>query len=306
MPTARARYGARARAISWSRNYTAKLLNMKVGDLRVYPAEIGGGFGGKTVVYVEPVAVDAVEKVRPGGQDRDEPRGDLQAHRPDLGLVDDGQDRRQAATARSPRPTGVFKFQAGAFPGSPVMNDVPVRVAPYNIANARTVGYDVVATARRRGLSRPGLADLSLRSRERARHLAKKIGMDPLQLRLKNAAQAGNAEDFGRQASHGGYRRNHEGAARTIRPTSAPLGPNQGRGVASGYWFNGGGKSSATVQVNEDGTVMVATGSPDIGGSRASMALMAAETWASITTRCARSSPIPPRSATPTSPAARA
>src|SRR5438552_18231962 len=57
-----------------------------------------------------------------------------------------------------------------------------------------------------------------------------------------------------------------------------PLGPNQGRGVASGYWFNGGGESSASVQVNEDGTVIIATGSPDIGGSRASMALMAAET----------------------------
>jgi len=56
------------------------------------------------------------------------------------------------------------------------------------------------------------------------------------------------------------------------------LGPNQGRGVASGYWFNGAGESSATMQVNADGTVLVATGSPDIGGSRASMAIMAAET----------------------------
>jgi CO/xanthine dehydrogenase Mo-binding subunit len=48
--------------------------------------------------------------------------------------------------------------------------------------------------------------------------------------------------------------------------------------VACGYWFNGGGESSATLQVNPDGTALVATGSPDIGGSRASMALMAAET----------------------------
>src|SRR5205823_4200114 len=47
----------------------------------------------------------------------------------------------------------------------------------------------------------------------------------------------------------------------------------------SGYWFNGGGESSASVQINADGTVLVATGSPDIGGSRASMALMAAETF---------------------------
>ena len=36
---------------------TANLLSMPVGDNRVYPAEIGGGFGGKTVVYLEPVAI---------------------------------------------------------------------------------------------------------------------------------------------------------------------------------------------------------------------------------------------------------
>src|SRR4051794_30476416 len=44
------------------RNYTTKLLGMKNTDLRVYPAEIGGGFGGKTVVYLEPVAVLLAKK----------------------------------------------------------------------------------------------------------------------------------------------------------------------------------------------------------------------------------------------------
>ncbi|MEE1557291.1 MAG: molybdopterin cofactor-binding domain-containing protein, partial [Alphaproteobacteria bacterium] len=53
---------------------------------------------------------------------------------------------------------------------------------------------------------------------------------------------------------------------------------NQGRGVASGFWFNGGGESSATMHINDDGTAVVGTGSPDVAGSRASMALMAAET----------------------------
>jgi CO/xanthine dehydrogenase Mo-binding subunit len=56
-----------------------------------------------------------------------------------------------------------------------------------------------------------------------------------------------------------------------------PLGPNQGRGLAAGFWFNLGGQSSAVVNIAEDGTATIMTGSPDIGGSRASMALMAAE-----------------------------
>jgi CO/xanthine dehydrogenase Mo-binding subunit len=81
-----------------------------------------------------------------------------------------------------------------------------------------------------------------------------------------------------------GAKHAHHGFAETLQALqkhpawSTPLGENQGRGMASGYWFNGGGESSATVHVNEDGTIVVATGSPDIGGSRASMAIMAAET----------------------------
>src|SRR5207253_6130363 len=98
--------------------------------------------------------------------------------------------------------------------------------------------------------------------------LAQKIGMDPIELRLKNAARKGTKMLSGATLNHDGYADTLEALIR--HPDyKAPLGKNQGRGVASGYWFNGGGESSATVHVNEDGTVVVATGSPDIGGSRA-------------------------------------
>ncbi|MBC8240894.1 MAG: xanthine dehydrogenase family protein molybdopterin-binding subunit, partial [Alphaproteobacteria bacterium] len=66
-------------------------------------------------------------------------------------------------------------------------------------------------------------------------------------------------------------------AAKAHPHYSAPLGPNQGRGIASGFWFNVGGESSAQLNINEDGTVTVVTGHPDIGGSRASMVNIAAE-----------------------------
>src|SRR5207342_363540 len=107
--------------------------------------------------------------------------------------------------------------------------------------------------------------------------LAQKIGMDPPKLRLKNAARKGTQMLSGATLAHNGYAETIE-ALLNHPGYTAPLGKNQGRGVASGYWFNGGGESSATMHVNEDGTVVVATGSPDIGGSRASMAIMAAET----------------------------
>ena len=106
--------------------------------------------------------------------------------------------------------------------------------------------------------------------------LAEKLGMDPLELRLKNAAKQGTKAVHGPVYPVIGYQETLKQAL--AHPHyKAPLGPNQGRGVASGYWFNAGGESSAQMNVNEDGTVVVMTGHPDIGGSRASTANIAAE-----------------------------
>ena len=66
-------------------------------------------------------------------------------------------------------------------------------------------------------------------------------------------------------------------AAKNSDHYKAPLGKLQGRGVASGFWFNAGGESSAQVNITEDGNVVVTTGHPDIGGSRAAIANICAE-----------------------------
>src|ERR1700720_1587768 len=44
------------------RAYCAKLLNIDIANIRAMPAEIGGGFGGKTLVYLEPVAMALSKK----------------------------------------------------------------------------------------------------------------------------------------------------------------------------------------------------------------------------------------------------
>ena len=259
------------------RAITAKLLGMPVGDLRVTPSEIGGGFGGKIPVYLEPVAALLSKKSgRPVKivMSRDEV---FKASGPTSGAsmwVRMGVKKDGMLTAAD----GVFKFQAGAFPGSPVMNACLCAFAPYNIPNARSVGYDVVSNRPKASAYRaPGSPISAFAVESVVDMLAKKIGMDPLQLRHKNAARPGTTMIYGPKMAHGGYVETLE--ALINHPAyNAPLGPNQGRGAASGYWFNGGGESSATVQVNEDGTITVASGSVDIGGSRASMALMAAET----------------------------
>src|SRR5258708_2767359 len=259
------------------RAYTAQLLGMKLGDLRVYPAEIGGAFGGKTVIYVEPVAVMLARKSGHPVKIVMSREDVFRATRPASGAsmtVKIGVRRDGTIGAAD----GLFKLQAGAFPGSPFMSTCMCAFAPYDIPNARAIGYDVISNRPKVAAYRAPGSPLGAFAVESVLDVvAQRIGMDPLKLRLKNAAKKGTQMLSGAKLGHNGY-------AETIEATlnhpcyQAPLGQNQGRGVASGYWFNGGGESSATVHVNEDGTVVVATGSPDIGGSRASMAIMAAET----------------------------
>jgi CO/xanthine dehydrogenase Mo-binding subunit len=259
------------------RAYTAKLLGMKLGDLRVYPAEIGGAFGGKTVIYVEPVAVMLARKSGHPVKIVMSREDVFKATGPTSGAsmtVKIGAKRDGTIVAAD----GIFKLQAGAFPGSPFIGTCMCAFAPYDIANARAVGYDVVCNRPKVAAYRaPGSPIGAFAVESVLDVLAQKIGMDPLKLRLKNAARKGTQMLSGAKLGHDGYSETIE-ALLNHPGYKAPLGKNQGRGVASGYWFNAGGESSASMHVNQDGTVVVATGSPDIGGSRASMAIMAAET----------------------------
>jgi CO/xanthine dehydrogenase Mo-binding subunit len=100
--------------------------------------------------------------------------------------------------------------------------------------------------------------------------------MDPVELRVKNGARNGVKAAYGPTFQNIAFQDTLE-AIRQHPNYAIPLGPNQGRGVAAGFWFNVGGESTAAVHLGEDGTATVVTGNPDIGGSRASMAIMAAE-----------------------------
>jgi len=259
------------------RAYTARLLDMNIGDVLVHPAEIGGGFGGKTVVYIEPVAALLSRKTGHPVKIVMSREDVFKATGPTSGssmTVKIGVKKNGKIVAAD----GVFKFQAGAFPGSPVMNATMCGFAPYDIPNVRSVGYDVVCNRPKSAAYRAPGSPISAYAVESTMDaVAARIGLDPLQFRLMNAAKAGTQTAWGPKHAHDGY-------AETVKALldhpayAAPLAKNQGRGVASGFWFNNGGESSATVHITEDGSVAVATGSMDIGGSRASMAMMAAET----------------------------
>jgi CO/xanthine dehydrogenase Mo-binding subunit len=280
-----AKYEADGQCEIWSssqghfqmRALTAQIMGKALGDLRVTPAEIGGGFGGKTVAYLEPVAATLSKKSGLPVRVTMSREETFRASGPTSGAsmwVKIGVKKDGTIMAAD----GIFKFQAGAFPGSPVMNGCLCAYAPYDIPNQRAVGYDVVSNRPKAAAYRAPGSPIGAFAVESVLDMcAKAIGMDPLAIRHKNACRIGTPTLSGPKHAHAGYIETVE-ALQKHPAYQVKLGPNQGRGVASGYWFNGGGESSATIQVNADGTVLVATGSPDIGGSRASMAIMAAET----------------------------
>jgi CO/xanthine dehydrogenase Mo-binding subunit len=254
----------------------AAIAGMELADIRVIPAEIGGGFGGKTTVYLEPLALILSRKSgRPVKLVMN--RGEVfRATGPTSGAVmyvKLGATRDGQITAAELE----LKFQAGAYPGSPVGPAVMTALACYDIADFDITGWDVVTNTPKVAAYRaPGAPIIAFAVESLVDELARKLQIDPIVIREKNAVRDGVKAVYGPTFANIGYLETLE-AIKSHPHYTAPLGPNQGRGIAAGFWFNVGGPSTAMVSINDDGSASVATGSPDIGGSRASMAMMAAE-----------------------------
>ncbi|OJW21410.1 MAG: oxidoreductase [Rhodospirillales bacterium 69-11] len=258
------------------RAYTAKLLGMDMANIRVNPAEIGGGFGGKTLIYLEPVAVALSKKAGRPVKIQMTREEVFRGSGPTSGAtveVKIGAKKDGTIVAAQQ----VLKYQAGAFPGSPIGPGCMCGFAMYDLPNVDVVGYDVVSNRPKVAAYRaPGAPITSFAVESAIDDLARKLGMDPLTLREKNAAKNGTKTHYGPVHQNIGFTAVLD-AVKAHPHWKTPVKDGQGRGLAVGFWFNIGGESTATVHVNEDGSVTVATGSPDIGGSRASMGMMVAE-----------------------------
>ena len=258
------------------RAMTAYLTGIPQSDIRAIPAEIGGGFGGKTIVYLEPLATLLAKKSgRPVKMvmTREEV---MRATGPTSGsksTVKIGAKKDGTIVAAQ----GTFYLQAGALPGSPIRGAVGCSFSPYDIPHVLSVGFDVLSNRSKVAAYRAPGAPIGAYAVECVLdELAEALKMDPLELRLKNAAKQGTKAAHGPVFPRIGYIETLE-AAKAHPHYTAPLGKLQGRGVASGFWFNAGGESSAQVNITEDGNVVVTTGHPDIGGSRAAIANICAE-----------------------------
>jgi xanthine dehydrogenase molybdenum-binding subunit len=261
-----------------ARQQTAELLQIPISAVTVVPCEIGGGFGGKIAVYLEPVAAVLSRKSgRPvklsmSRADVFEATGPTPGSfmRVKLGATKDG--RLTAGEAW-------LVYDAGAFPGGMIGPGCMCVFSCYDLPNALVDGYDVVANKPKTQAYRaPGSTQAAYACESVVDEITKELGIDPVEFRLKNAAKEGTQRVDGPVYPRVGLVETLEAARDSDHYRSKLEGPYRGRGLASGFWFNIGLKSSVTAHVNPDGTVTLLEGSTDIGGTRTSVAMQLAET----------------------------
>lgn len=259
------------------RDQVASTLGIDVSNIKVIPMEIGGGFGGKTLVYLEPVAALLSRK---SGQPVK-----LSMNRSEVfqgsGPTSGSWMKCKLGATKDGRITAIdasLAYEAGAYPGSPINPGCQCMCGPYNIANGRIEGFDVVLNKPKTAAYRaPGAPAAAFAMETVVDEVCAKIGMDPLEFRVLNASKEGTRRLTGPLFGSIGNLETVQ-AAKDHPHWNAPLeGPNRGRGVASGYWFNATGPASATASVNSDGTVSLIEGSPDIGGTRVAVSMQLAE-----------------------------
>jgi xanthine dehydrogenase molybdenum-binding subunit len=260
------------------RQQVAELVDAPISRVKVIPMEIGGGFGGKIRVYLEPIAAVLSKKTgRPvkvlmNRTDVFEGTGPTPGSciRIKLGVGADGLITAGEAW---------MAYEAGGYPGSPIGAGAMCVFSCYQFPAAKVDGFDVVVNKPQTAAYRaPGATNAAFALETVVDEICEQLDLDPLEFRRKNAAREGTRRVDGPVYARVGLIETVEACQQSEHWKTPLTGPNRGRGVASGFWFNCGLRSSATATVNPDGTVALLEGSTDIGGSRTGLAMQLAET----------------------------
>ena len=264
------------------RAQTAGMIGVPETRVKVNYVEIGGGFGGKTKVYLAPIA--ALLSRKSGGRPVKLVM-DRTSVFEDTGPAPGGKIRMKVGVTREGKVTAAdtdLIFESGGYPGSAVGAAAMCVFACYNWPASRITGYDVLVNKPKSAAYRaPGSPQASFAIESVVDEICEEMGFDKIQFRLDNAAHEGTRRGDGVQFPRVGLEECLQAARDSDHWNSplgdAPAGKARGRGIATAYWMNGGGKSTCDLMLQDDGTVMMNEGSADIGGTRVSIAMQAAE-----------------------------
>ena len=258
------------------RDRLSGILKLDASKINVQQSELGGGFGGKTGFYAEPLAIVLSRKsncpVKMTLSRSEVFRG--------TGPVSGTHSRIKMGCTKDGRITAAeaeLVFQTGPYTGSMYFNAPNAMFTRYDLENVHVTSYEVVSNRPKVNSFRaPCVPQIVFGVEGVIDEMARKIGMDPIDFRLKNAAGDGHTAIYGETWGPIGFIQTLE-AAKKCDHYRSPKPEGVGRGVAAGFWFNRGGETSATLNLAPDGTVTIAVGTADVAGSRISIAMMAAE-----------------------------
>ena len=258
------------------RDRLSEILKMDSSKIKVQQSELGGGFGGKTAFYAEPIAIQLARKARRPVKitfTRSEVfRG--------TGPVSGTQSRIKIGCRKDGTITAAeaeLVFQTGPYSGSAFTNAPQAMFTRYDLPNVKTVSYEVVSNRPKVASFRaPCVPQVVFGVEDVMSELAAKIGMDQIEFRLKNAMADGATTIYAEKFGKIGFIETLE-AAKNCEHYKSPVPKGCGRGISTGFWFNRGGETSSSLQVAPDGSVTITLGTADVAGSRISISMMVAE-----------------------------
>lgn len=259
------------------REHLAAVLDVPISKIKVIPMEVGGAFGGKDRIYLDPVAALLSKKTgRPVkmAMRRDEV---LRATGPSPGShikVKMGVKADGTIVAADYH----LAYEAGAYAGGPIFLGVVSSTSRYKIANMRVNGFDVLVNKpKTRPYRAPGAPQALFAVEQVIDEIAGIVEMDPVEFRIKNLTRTGDILLPGFPLAP----LDTEGLLSAVKAhphyTAKLKKPNQGRGLSYAMWFNMGFLSSVRISVNPDGTVNQSVSNPDMSGTRMTLAMQAAE-----------------------------
>ena len=263
----------------------ARGLKIPMNKLRIIATNVGGAFGGKQELMVEPSCALLAKKTgRPVkiAIDREEEFIGSTVRHPFHMTYKTAVDDRGKILARKI----IIVQDLGAYNdlGEGVLRYATLMASgPYSIDHVWIDSIGVYTNKQVGSVMRGvGVPQVCFAGESQLDMIAKEIGVDPFDIRMINALKDGDITANGQKCISIGIRETLKRIREEAGYQTKAKGKNRGFGLASMIYTCGGGVrhdySSAITKINEDATVIVMSGAPDVGqGVRTILAQIAAQ-----------------------------
>jgi CO/xanthine dehydrogenase Mo-binding subunit len=258
------------------RDETARLLGLPKSKVRVVPMTVGGGFGAKYGLVEPLVGAVALALKQPVRLVLTRSEDFLTTTPAPASIIELKTGARKDGTitaiqARVIMDNGVFPFALGGIVGI-------LLGGYYKCPNVRIDCYEVFTNKPQGGAYRaPGAPSATFALESNIDDIARELGIDPLEFRLRNGVETGDLMGNGDPWPSVGLKLCLERMREHPAWKDGAKRPGQGIGIAVGGWPCGMSPAASVCRVDTDGTIRIHVGSVDISGVNSMYPLIAAE-----------------------------